>query len=68
MADFTIRPATSSDGAFLYYSNDVPEIWRRTLRPSASKAQTAGNAANGSNVPDTLVMALPLDPRGGGSL
>jgi Tol biopolymer transport system component len=61
-----LRAQESSDGAFLYYSNDVPEIWRRALRPSASNAQTERNAANGSNAADTLVMALPRDAHWGG--
>jgi Tol biopolymer transport system component/serine/threonine protein kinase len=64
-----LRAQESRDGAFLYYSNDVPEIWRRTLRASTSNAQNTPNATNApnvANVPDTQVMALPRDAHWGG--
>jgi Tol biopolymer transport system component/serine/threonine protein kinase len=54
-----LRAQESSDGAFLYYSNDVPEIWRRTLRPSAPNGASA-------NVADTHVMTLPRGAHWGG--
>jgi Tol biopolymer transport system component/serine/threonine protein kinase len=57
-----LRAQESREGAFLYYSNDVPEIWRRSLRPSAN----AVNAANAANTPDTRVMSLPRDAHWGG--
>jgi Tol biopolymer transport system component/serine/threonine protein kinase len=49
-----LRAQESRDGVFLYYSNDVPEIWRRTLRPAEQNAQ------------DTRVMTLPRDAHWGG--
>ena len=49
-----LRAQESSDGAWLYYSNDVPEIWRRSLRPAAA------------NEPDARVMTLPRDAHWGG--
>jgi hypothetical protein len=75
-----LRAQESSDGAFLYYSNDVPEIWRRSLRPSAPQAQNAQtqqprsaqqsqnapNVTNAANGTDTRVMMLPRDAHWGG--
>jgi Tol biopolymer transport system component/serine/threonine protein kinase len=73
-----LRAQESRDGAFLYYSNDVPEIWRRSLRPSAQQAQQAQqpqNAQQAQNAPkgttatngtDTRVMMLPRDAHWGG--
>jgi dipeptidyl aminopeptidase/acylaminoacyl peptidase len=55
-----LRAQESSDGAFLYYSNDVPQIWRRALRPSTPKAPDV------RDVPDTLIMTLPRDAHWGG--
>jgi Tol biopolymer transport system component/serine/threonine protein kinase len=47
-----LRAQESRDGVFLYYSNDVPEIWRRRLRASAASATNAANAANVTNARD----------------
>jgi Tol biopolymer transport system component/serine/threonine protein kinase len=32
-----LRAQESPDGRFLYYANDVPEVWRRSLRTPASE-------------------------------
>ena len=32
-----LRAQESADGRFLYYANDVPEVWRRPLRPPAAE-------------------------------
>jgi len=64
-----LRAQESRDGVFLYYSNDVPEIWRRTLRPSepgAPKASNTQNARSGQNAADTRIMTLPRDAHWGG--
>ena len=46
-----LRAQESADGQFLYYSNDVPQVWRRSLRASA---------------PDVLVTTFPTGTHWGG--
>jgi Tol biopolymer transport system component/serine/threonine protein kinase len=33
-----LRAQESADGRFLYYANDVPEVWRRPLRPPSAES------------------------------
>jgi hypothetical protein len=36
-----LRAQESRDGAYLYYANDVPQVWRRSLRtPSSDELMT----------------------------